>query len=155
KRLAKLASHLDDEIFLQAKAKAALAKAYREREMGVSDPSRPAGVIMFTGDTGLGKTELVKVLASFDAGDAAEPVIIRRSEFTGETAPKKLLGADPGYAGYDAGSPFLDPVDVNSRAIVLLDEADKAHPSVFNVLMQILEEGKIRNAKGRLIDFKD
>ena len=154
-RLAKLDKFLDDVIFLQADAKAALSKAYREREMGVSDPRRPAGVIVFTGGTGLGKTELVKQLAKFDGGDAAEPVIIRLSEFKGKSAATKLLGADPGNVGYDDGSPFLDPIDANGRAIVLLDEADKADPTVFDILMQVLEEGKIRNSKGRLIDFKD
>jgi ATP-dependent Clp protease ATP-binding subunit ClpB len=154
-RLKQLDAELDSQIYLQSDAKRALAKAYRERELGVSDPTRPAGILMFTGGTGLGKTELVKVLARFDGGNGAEPVILRLSEFKGETATKKLLGADPGYAGYDAGSPFLDPIEKNSRAIVLLDEADKADPSVFDVLMQVLEEGKITNAQGRLIDFKD
>jgi ATP-dependent Clp protease ATP-binding subunit ClpA len=154
-RLAQLDSVLDSQIFKQERAKRALAQVYRAREMGVSDPSRPAGVLVFLGGTGLGKSELVKVLTRFDGGDGAEPVIIRFSEFKSETAVQKFLGADPGFAGFEQGAKFLDPLRLNSRSILLIDEADKAHPTMFDLLMQAFEEGVITTSQGIQIPLKD
>ena len=155
KRLAQLDSVLDSQIFKQERAKRALAQVYRAREMGVSDPSRPAGVLVFLGGTGLGKSELVKVLTRFDAGDGAEPAIIRFSEFKSETAVQKFLGADPGFAGFEQGAKFLDPLRANPRSILLIDEADKAHPTMFDLLMQAFEEGVITTSQGIQIPLKD
>lgn len=154
-RLSRVDAYLDSEIFLQSAAKSGLARAYRAREMGVASPSGPAGVIMFTGGTGLGKTELTEVLARFDGGENAKPITVRLSEYKGKSAVSRLTGADPGLVGFDMGSPTLEAVEANPRAILLLDEIDKADPAVNDVLMQILEKGEIRLATGKLLDFKN
>ena len=154
-RLAALTPALNAQIFKQEPAKTALARIYRARELGVSDPSRPAGVIAFLGGTGLGKSELVKALVRFDGGDSAEPVIIRLSEFADKSSVKKLTGADPGLVGYDDGAQLLEPLRINPRAFLLLDEADKAHPALFDVLMQMFEEGLITTSQGIKIPLKD
>jgi ATP-dependent Clp protease ATP-binding subunit ClpA len=123
--------------------------------MGVSSPSGPAGVMLFTGSTGLGKTELTEVLARFDGGENAKPIRIALSEYKGKGAVSRLTGADPGLIGFDLGSPTLEEVEKNPRVILMFDEIDKADPSVFDVLMQILEKGEIRLASGKLLDFKN
>ena len=154
-RLGRLEPYLNGEIFLQDAAKKGLARVYRAREMGVSNPSGPAGVMLFTGGTGLGKTELTEVLARFDGGENAKPIRIALSEYKGKGAVSRLTGADPGLIGFDKGSPTLEEVEKNPRAILMLDEIDKADPSVFDVLMQILEKGEIRLASGKLLDFRN
>jgi ATP-dependent Clp protease ATP-binding subunit ClpA len=128
---------------------------YTARELGVCDPCRPAGVLIFLGGTGLGKSELVKVLVRFDSGEGTEPVIIRLSEFPDKTSVKKLIGADPGLVGYDEGAKYLEPIRANSRAVVLLDEADKAHPAMFDLLMQAFEDGVITTSQGTKVPLKD
>jgi ATP-dependent Clp protease ATP-binding subunit ClpB len=155
KRLSQLRSVLDGQIFKQNSAKNALEKVYTARELGVCDPCRPAGVLIFLGGTGLGKSELVKVLVRFDSGEGTEPVIIRLSEFPDKTSVKKLIGADPGLVGYDEGAKYLEPIRANSRAIVLLDEADKAHPAMFDMLMQAFEDGVITTSQGTKVPLKD
>jgi ATP-dependent Clp protease ATP-binding subunit ClpB len=153
--LAGVDAHLDKEIVRQEEPKRAISTAYFQRETGISDPSRPAGVFMFLGGTGLGKTELVKALARYDGGEGAEPLIIRLSEFKGKEACKKLTGADPGYVGFEQGS-CLDAVKKNPRALVLLDEADKGDPSLYDIFMQVLEEGKLTPSNSKEpLEFKD
>ncbi len=152
-RLDGLKAYLDDQIFNQNRAKEILIRAYTERELGVQDPSRPA-VIMFTGGTGLGKTELINVLARFDAGETAEPLALNMSEFTAEQDVGKLKGAAPGLVGFDAGSPIMNAIADNERAILLIDEIDKAHPAVIDALMQMLDKGETTLSNGRKVDLK-
>jgi ATP-dependent Clp protease ATP-binding subunit ClpB len=162
-RLAKLPAYLDSQIFLQDRAKSALARIYRQRERGTSDPSRPAGVLLFAGDTGLGKTELAKSLVRFDLGledrpelaDQIEPITVELSQFQSASSVAKITGADPGLIGYDDPVKLLEDVRNNPRGIVLLDEADKAHPALFDLLMQVLENGKLTDSHGHDVIFKD
>jgi ATP-dependent Clp protease ATP-binding subunit ClpB len=151
-RLASLESDLSAEIFGQEAAVKAVTKVWRERELGVSDPSRPAGVLLFTGGTGLGKTELVKVLARWDGGESALPAILRMSEFKDRSAVSRLTGAAPGLVGFDEGAPTIEECD--TKDIVLFDEIDKADPNIYDVMMQILEEGEITLSNGKKISFK-
>jgi ATP-dependent Clp protease ATP-binding subunit ClpB len=151
-RLATLEIKLGSEIFGQDAPVKAVAKVWRERELGVSDPSRPAGVLLFTGGTGLGKTELTKVLARWDGGEAASPAILRMSEFKDKSAVSRLTGAAPGLIGFDDGAPTME--ECENKDIVLFDEIDKADPNIYDVMMQILEEGEITLSNGKKISFK-
>lgn len=151
-RLSCLEANLAAEIFGQEAPVKAVVKVWRERELGVSDPSRPAGVLLFTGGTGLGKTELTKVLARWDGGEAALPAIIRMSELKDKSAVSRLTGAAPGLVGFDEGAPTIE--ECESRDIVVFDEIDKADPNIYDVLMQILEEGKITLSNGKKISFR-
>jgi ATP-dependent Clp protease ATP-binding subunit ClpC len=151
-RLARLEMDLSAEIFGQEAPVQAVTKVWRERELGVSDPSRPAGVLLFTGGTGLGKTELCKVLARWDGGEAALPAILRMSEFKDKSAVSRLTGAAPGLVGFDEGAPTIEECD--NKDIVLFDEIDKADPNIYDVMMQILEEGEITLSNGKKISFK-
>jgi ATP-dependent Clp protease ATP-binding subunit ClpB len=151
-RLARLETDLSAEIFGQEAPVQAVTKVWRERELGVSDPSRPAGVLLFTGGTGLGKTELCKVLARWDGGEAALPAILRMSEFKDKSAVSRLTGAAPGLVGFDEGAPTIEECD--NKDIVLFDEIDKADPNIYDVMMQILEEGEITLSNGKKISFK-
>ncbi len=151
-RLSCLEANLAVEIFGQEAPVKAVVKVWRERELGVSDPSRPAGVLLFTGGTGLGKTELTKVLARWDGGEAALPAIIRMSELKDKSAVSRLTGAAPGLVGFDEGAPTIE--ECESRDIVVFDEIDKADPNIYDVLMQILEEGEITLSNGKKISFR-
>ncbi len=151
-RLSTLEADLSAEIFGQDAAVKAVTKVWRERELGVSDPSRPAGVLLFTGGTGLGKTELTKVLARWDGGDGALPAILRMGEFKDRSAVSRLTGAAPGLVGFDEGAPTIEECD--NKDIVLFDEIDKADPNIYDVMMQILEEGEITLSNGKKISFK-
>jgi ATP-dependent Clp protease ATP-binding subunit ClpB len=151
-RLSCLEANLAAEIFGQEAPVKAVVKVWRERELGVSDPSRPAGVLLFTGGTGLGKTELTKVLARWDGGDAALPAIIRMSELKDRSAVSRLTGAAPGLVGFDEGAPTIE--ECNDRDIVVFDEIDKADPNIYDVMMQILEEGEITLSNGKKVSFK-
>ncbi len=151
-RLATLEIKLGSEIFGQEAPVKAVAKVWRERELGVSDPSRPAGVLLFTGGTGLGKTELTKVLARWDGGEAASPAILRMSEFKDKSAVSRLTGAAPGLIGFDDGAPTME--ECENKDIVVFDEIDKADPNIYDVMMQILEEGEITLSNGKKISFK-
>jgi ATP-dependent Clp protease ATP-binding subunit ClpB len=151
-RLASLEGDLSAEIFGQEAAVKAVTKVWHERELGVSDPSRPAGVLLFTGGTGLGKTELTKALARWDGGDSAMPAILRMGEFKDRSAVSRLTGAAPGLVGFDEGAPTIEECD--NKDIVLFDEIDKADPNIYDVMMQILEEGEITLSNGKKISFK-
>jgi len=151
-RLSGLEINLGVEIFGQDAPVKAVAKVWRERELGVSDPSRPAGVLLFTGGTGLGKTELTRVLARWDGGDSALPAVLRMSEFKDKSAVSRLTGAAPGLIGFDDGAPTME--ECENKDIVVFDEIDKADPNIYDVMMQILEEGEITLSNGKKISFK-
>ena len=151
-RLAGLEIDLSSEIFGQEAPVKAVAKVWRERELGVSDPSRPAGVLLFTGGTGLGKTELTRVLARWDGGESALPALLRMSEFKDRSAISRLTGAAPGLIGFDDGAPTME--ECENKDIVVFDEIDKADPNIYDVMMQILEEGEITLSNGKKISFK-
>ena len=151
-RLSSLEVNLSSEIFGQSAPVMAVAKVWRERELGVSDPSRPAGVLLFTGGTGLGKTELTKVLARWDGGESALPAVLRMSEFKDKSAVSRLTGAAPGLVGFDEGAPTIE--ECENKDIIVFDEMDKADPNIFDVMMQILEEGEITLSNGKKISFK-
>ena len=151
-RLSGLEIDLASEIFGQDAPVAAVAKVWRERELGVSDPSRPAGVLLFSGGTGLGKTELTRVLARWDGGQSALPAVLRMSEFKDRSAVSRLTGAAPGLVGFDEGAPTIE--ECEGKDIVVFDEIDKADPNIYDVMMQILEEGEITLSNGKRISFK-
>jgi ATP-dependent Clp protease ATP-binding subunit ClpB len=151
-RLSELEVDLSAEIFGQDAPVKAVAKVWRERELGVSDPSRPAGVLLFTGGTGLGKTELTKVLARWDGGEGALPAVLRMSEFKDRSAVSRLTGAAPGLVGFDGGAPTMEQCE--NKDIIVFDEIDKADPNIYDVMMQILEEGEIMLSNGKKISFK-
>jgi ATP-dependent Clp protease ATP-binding subunit ClpA len=151
-RLSSLEVDLRAEIFGQEAPVKAVAKVWRERELGVSDPTRPAGVLLFTGGTGLGKTELTRVLARWDGGGSALPAILRMSEFKDRSAVSRLTGAAPGLVGFDDGAPTIE--ECENKDIVVFDEIDKADPNIYDVMMQILEEGEITLSNGKRISFK-
>jgi ATP-dependent Clp protease ATP-binding subunit ClpA len=151
-RLAGLEASLSADIFCQEAPVKAVTKVWRERELGVSDPTRPAGVLLFTGGTGLGKTELTKALARWDGGESAMPAIIRMSELKDRSAVTRLTGAAPGLIGFDEGAPTMEQCE--SKDIVVFDEIDKADPSIYDVVMQILEEGEITLSNAKVIRFR-
>jgi ATP-dependent Clp protease ATP-binding subunit ClpB len=163
KRLDELTPYLASQIFLQDDPRNALADGYINREYGVSDPTRPAGVYIFAGGTGLGKTELVKALARFDVGvekraelgDNVKPIIVNMNNFASAASVSSLTGSARGLVGYGEVIPWLEEVKKNPRAILLLDEADKAHPNIFDALMQVMDTGELVDSTGATISFKD
>lgn len=134
---------------------ASVAKAIRRGRVGLKDPNRPIGSFLFLGPTGVGKTELSKALA--DAMFGSENALIRvdMSEFMEKHTVSKLIGSPPGYVGYDEGGQLSEKVRRNPYSVVLFDEVEKAHPDVFNVLLQVLDDGHITDSTGRVVDFKN
>ena len=139
----------------QEEAVASVAKAIRRGRVGLKDPNRPIGSFLFLGPTGVGKTELSKALA--DAMFGSENALIRvdMSEFMEKHTVSKLIGSPPGYVGYDEGGQLSEKVRRNPYSVVLFDEVEKAHPDVFNVLLQVLDDGHITDSTGRVVDFKN
>ena len=129
--------------------------AVRRARTGLKDPKRPIGSFIFLGPTGVGKTELAKALAEFMFGSEEALIKIDMSEFMERHAVARLVGAPPGYIGYEEGGQLTEAVRRKSYSVVLLDEIEKAHPEVFNILLQILEDGKLTDAKGRAVDFRN
>ena len=132
-----------------------VAKAVRRARAGLKDPKRPIGSFIFLGPTGVGKTELAKALAEFMFGSEDTLIKIDMSEFMERHNVSRLVGAPPGYVGFDEGGQLTEAVRRKSYAVVLLDEVEKAHPEVFNILLQILEDGHLTDAKGRRVDFRN
>jgi ATP-dependent Clp protease ATP-binding subunit ClpB len=139
----------------QAKAVEAVSKAVRRARAGLQDPNRPLGSFLFLGPTGVGKTELTKALAGFLFDDDNAMVRIDMSEFMEKHAVSRLIGAPPGYVGYDEGGVLTEAVRRRPYQVVLFDEVEKAHPDVFNVLLQVLDDGRLTDGQGRVVDFSN
>jgi ATP-dependent Clp protease ATP-binding subunit ClpC len=151
--------HMEDAIhgrvIGQHEAIETVSRAVRRARAGLKDPKRPIGSFIFLGPTGVGKTELAKALAEFMFGSEDTLIKIDMSEFMERHNVSRLVGAPPGYVGFDEGGQLTEAVRRKSYAVVLLDEVEKAHPEVFNILLQILEDGQLTDAKGRRVDFRN
>jgi len=139
----------------QDEAIKALSQAIRRTRAGLKDPKRPGGSFIFAGPTGVGKTELAKALAEFLFGDEDALIQLDMSEFSEKHTVSRLFGSPPGYVGYDEGGQLTEKVRRRPFSVVLFDEVEKAHPDVFNSLLQILEDGRLTDAQGRVVDFKN
>ena len=155
KRLAQLEEHLGARVVGQAEAVAAVSNAVRRARAGLQDPNRPVGSFIFLGPTGVGKTETARALAEFIFDDERAMVRIDMSEYMERHAVARLIGAPPGYVGYDEGGQLTEAVRRRPHAVVLFDEIEKAHSDVFNVLLQILDDGRLTDAQGRTVDFRN
>ncbi|MBX5475628.1 MAG: ATP-dependent Clp protease ATP-binding subunit [Clostridia bacterium] len=154
-RLLKLEEVLHSRVIAQDDAVRAVARAIRRAHAGLKDPRRPIGSFIFLGPTGVGKTELAKALAEALFGDEDAMITIDMSEYTERHTVSRLVGAPPGYVGYEEGGQLTEAVRRKPYSVVLLDEIEKAHPEVFNLLLQVLEEGRLTEAKGRTVDFRN
>ncbi|MBB1123713.1 ATP-dependent Clp protease ATP-binding subunit [Limosilactobacillus albertensis] len=154
-RLVNLEKVLHQRVIGQDEAVAVVAKAIRRARSGLKDPSRPIGSFMFLGPTGVGKTELAKALAAAIFGSEDNMIRIDMSEYMEKYSTSRLIGAAPGYVGYDEGGQLTEKVRQHPYSVVLLDEAEKAHPDVFNLLLQVLDDGYLTDAKGRRVDFRN
>lgn len=153
-RVIKLEEALKERIYGQDRAIASIAAAVKNAAAGLKDPHAPAGAYFFIGPSGVGKTELARALAAYTEGKAdAEPIRLDMSEYGEKHTVSKIMGAPPGYAGYEEGGVLANEVRKKPSSIVLFDEIEKAHPDVFNILLQILSAGRLTDGKGRLIDF--
>lgn len=139
----------------QDEAVVAVANAVRRGRAGISDPKRPLGSFMFLGPTGVGKTELGRALAGFLFDDEAAMIRLDMSEYMEKHTVARLIGAPPGYVGYEEGGQLTEAVRRRPYAVVLFDEIEKAHPDVFNLLLQILDDGRLTDGHGRTVDFKN
>ena len=154
-RLLKLEDTLHRRVIGQDEAVRAVAKAIRRGRVGLQDPNRPIGSFLFLGPTGVGKTELAKALAAAVFGDEDSMIRVDMSEYMEQYAVSKMIGSAPGYVGYEEGGQLTDKVRQHPYSVVLFDEIEKAHPDVFNVLLQILDEGHLTDSQGRTVNFKN
>ena len=154
-RLLKMEDILHDRVVGQDEAVKAVAKAIRRGRVGLKDPKRPIGSFIFLGPTGVGKTELCKALAQAMFGDENAMIRLDMSEFMEKHTVSKLIGSPPGYVGFDEGSHFTEQVRRKPYSVILFDEIEKAHPDVFNALLQILDDGRLTDSQGRTVDFKN
>ena len=154
-RLLEMENELHKRIIGQEEAISAVSKAIRRTRSGLKDPKRPSGSFIFLGPSGVGKTETAKALAEFLFGDEDSLIQIDMSEYMEKHTVSRLIGSPPGYVGYDEGGQLTEAVRRKPFSIVLLDEVEKAHPDVFNTLLQILEDGRLTDAQGRTVDFKN
>ena len=154
-KLLQMEGRLHQRVVGQQEAIAAVANAIRRSRSGLSDPSRPTGSFLFLGPTGVGKTELCKALANFMFDSEDHLVRIDMSEFMEKHSVARLIGAPPGYVGYEEGGYLTEAVRRKPYAVLLLDEMEKAHPDVFNVLLQVLDDGRLTDGQGRTVDFKN
>ena len=152
-KLLKMEQTIGQRVIGQADAVTAVSKAVRRARAGLQDPNRPLGSFLFLGPTGVGKTELTKALAGFLFDDDSAMVRIDMSEFMEKHAVSRLIGAPPGYVGYDEGGVLTEAVRRRPYQVVLFDEVEKAHPDVFNVLLQVLDDGRLTDGQGRVVDF--
>ena len=154
-KLLRMEQELHHRVIGQDEAVEAVSNAIRRSRAGLSDPNRPIGSFLFLGPTGVGKTELCKTLANFmfDSDDAM--VRIDMSEFMEKHSVSRLVGAPPGYVGYEEGGYLTEAVRRRPYSVILLDEVEKAHPDVFNILLQVLDDGRITDSQGRTVDFKN
>ncbi len=154
-KLLHMESSIGARVIGQSEAVAAVAKAVRRSRAGLQDPNRPIGSFMFLGPTGVGKTELTKALAQFLFDDETAMVRLDMSEFMEKHSVARLIGAPPGYVGYDEGGVLTEAVRRRPYQVVLFDEIEKAHPDVFNVLLQVLDDGRLTDGQGRTVDFRN
>lgn len=146
---------LHERVVGQDEAVKSVANAVRRSRAGLSDPNRPSGSFLFLGPTGVGKTELTKSLANFLFDDETAMVRIDMSEFMEKHSVSRLVGAPPGYVGYEEGGVLTEAVRRKPYSVVLFDEVEKAHPDVFNILLQVLDDGRLTDSQGRVVDFKN
>ena len=155
KKLIRMEEELHKRVIGQEVAITAVSKAIRRSRAGIKDPKRPAGSFIFLGPSGVGKTELARTLAEFLFGDEEALLRIDMSEYMEKHAVSRLVGSPPGYIGYDEGGQLTEAVRRKPYSVLLLDEIEKAHPDVFNILLQILEDGRLTDAQGRTVDFRN
>jgi len=154
-KLLQMETKLHERVVGQDEAISAVANAIRRSRSGLSDPNRPTGSFLFLGPTGVGKTELCKALAGFLFDSEEHLIRIDMSEFMEKHSVARLIGAPPGYVGYEEGGYLTEAVRRKPYAVLLLDEVEKAHPDVFNVLLQVLDDGRLTDGQGRTVDFKN
>lgn len=154
-RLLKMEDILHQRVVGQNEAVTSISKAIRRGRVGLKDPKRPVGSFIFLGPTGVGKTELTKALAEAVFGDENAMIRVDMSEFMEKHSVSRLVGSPPGYVGFDEGGQLTEKVRRKHYSVILFDEIEKAHPDVFNILLQILEEGRLTDSKGRLVDFRN
>ena len=154
-RLKNLEKILHERVVGQSEAVVAVAKAIRRGRVGLKDPKRPIGSFLFLGPTGVGKTELSKALAEAMFGTENSLIRVDMSEYMEKHSVSKLVGSPPGYVGYDEGGQLSEKVRRNPYSVILFDEIEKAHPDVFNILLQVLDDGHITDSQGRKINFKN
>ncbi len=154
-KLLRMETSIHERIVGQDEAVTAVSKAIRRTRAGLKDPSRPAGSFIFLGPSGVGKTELAKALASFLFGSEDALISLDMSEYMEKHTVSRLVGSPPGYVGFDEGGQLTEAVRRRPYSVILFDEIEKAHPDVFNVLLQIFEEGRLTDAQGRKVDFKN
>ncbi|WP_407411953.1 ATP-dependent chaperone ClpB [Acinetobacter sp.] len=154
-KLLQMESFLHNRVVGQNEAVVAVSNAVRRSRAGLSDPNRPSGSFLFLGPTGVGKTELTKALANFLFDDDDAMIRVDMSEFMEKHSVSRLVGAPPGYVGYEEGGVLTEAVRRKPYSVVLFDEVEKAHPDVFNILLQVLDDGRLTDSQGRVIDFKN
>merc|ERR1711907_309794 len=154
-RLLKMEDTLHNRVIGQEEAVVAISKAIRRARVGLKNPNRPIASFIFSGPTGVGKSELAKSLASYYFGSEEAMVRLDMSEFMERHTVSKLIGSPPGYVGYDDGGHLTEAVRRRPYTVILFDEIEKAHPDVFNMMLQILEDGRLTDSKGRTVDFKN
>ena len=154
KRLARLEKELHKRVIGQEEAVAAVSQVVKRGRVGLKDPNRPIGSFLFLGPTGVGKTELSKALAEAVFGSEQAMIRVDMSEYMEKHSVSKLIGSPPGYVGYEEGGQLSEKVRRNPYSVLLFDEIEKAHPDVFNILLQVLDDGHITDAHGRRVDFK-
>src|SRR6187401_1693519 len=154
-RLTRMEDELHKRVIGQEEAIEAVSRSIRRARAGIKDPKRPTGSFIFLGPSGVGKTELARTLAEFLFGDEDAMIQVDMSEYMEKHSVSRLVGSPPGYVGYDEGGQLTEAVRRKPYSVVLLDEIEKAHPDVFNILLQILEDGKLTDAQGRRVDFRN
>jgi ATP-dependent Clp protease ATP-binding subunit ClpB len=154
-KLLRMEETLRASVVGQAEAVSAVANAIRRARAGLSDPNKPSGSFLFLGPTGVGKTELTKALASFLFDTDEAMVRIDMSEFMEKHSVARLIGAPPGYVGYEEGGYLTEAVRRKPYSVILMDEVEKAHPDVFNILLQVLDDGRLTDGQGRTVDFRN
>jgi ATP-dependent Clp protease ATP-binding subunit ClpC len=155
KKLLRMEDELHKRVIGQHEAIVAISRAVRRARSGMKDPKRPMGTFIFLGPTGVGKTELARALSAFLFDNESNLIRIDMSEYMERFAVSRLVGAPPGYVGYEEGGQLTEAVRRNPYSVVLLDEIEKAHPEVFNILLQVAEDGRLTDSQGRVIDFKN
>jgi ATP-dependent Clp protease ATP-binding subunit ClpB len=154
-KLIHMEDRLHERVIGQDEAVEAVANALRRSRAGLQDPNRPIGTFLFIGPTGVGKTELARALAEFMFDTEQAMIRIDMSEYMEKHSVSRLVGAPPGYVGYDEGGQLTEAVRRRPYSVVLLDEIEKAHPDVFNILLQVMDDGRLTDGQGRTVDFKN